>query len=48
MWYIFHFDPLKLFVLGLFLQTLVPSNGIATAMFPQRNGSLSSFSPNFP
>ena len=26
----------------------VPSNGVATAMFPQRNGSLSRFSPNFP
>ena len=77
MWYPFHFDPLKRFVLGLFLQTLVggvtkrciaqgatisgaiklifvspetypqvPSNGVATAMFPQRNGSFSRFSPN--
>ena len=68
MWYTFHFDPMKFFVLGLFLQTLVggvtepciaycasisgaiklifvspemypqvPSNGVATAMFPQKN-----------
>ena len=79
MWYTFQFDSLKLFVLGLFLQTLVggvtepcmaqcasikgaiklifvssetypqlPLNSVATAMFPQRNGSLSIFFPNFP
>ena len=62
MWYTFHFDPMKFFVLGGVTKTCiaycasisgaiklifvspemypqVPSNGVATAMFPQKNAN---------
>ena len=41
-------DAIKLIFVSPETYSQVPSNVVATATFPQRNGSLSRFSPNFP